>query len=325
VIRPSAFAALLLALVLGPWVALAAERSHEVRPGESASTIAQQHYGDATLGAALLRYNGKHGTTIRAGEMLRVPYCEIHVVSPGESWSALAKRYLGRTSGWRAIAELNGFDPQQPLAVNTRVIVPVPWPHTLRRGETLAALSERFYGDRSRVELLRSFNGIDDPRRLAVGQHLEIPLVTMLLRQELRTVQRAEPKPAPTPAPTPTSTKTVAKKSAPPEPEPVPAPVEPRYTAQLARAERQFERGDYAAAERTLTELEQPVAGDGAPADRAELARLLAFVLVAFDRLDEACAAYRDAAQDAPRAELDVERVSPKIRRALASCDASGS
>jgi len=344
--NPALRVGLLSVWLLASWVpAAAGERTHQVRLGESASTIAQQHYGDATMGSTLLHYNGKRGTTIHVGETLRVPYCEIHVVSAGDSWSLLAARYLGQASRFEAIAELNGFDARRPLAVGTTVIVPVAWPHTLGRGETLQRVSERFYGDGSRSELLLRFNDIDDPRRLAVGQRIEVPLTTLMLREELRAVQRTEPRrPVAKKAAVPTEVGRRPESAASEEPASTAAPEqdegqtldaartqtppveERRFSAELARAAQDFERGDYSAAEQALTALTEPIERRGGLEDRVELARLLAFVHIAFDRVDEACLAYRGSGDAAlPHAELDAERVSPKIRHALADCLRSGS
>ncbi len=47
--------------------------------------------------------------------------------------------------------------------------------HTVRRGETLAALAERYYGDRTRAEVIGETNQFPPAARLAVGATLKIP------------------------------------------------------------------------------------------------------------------------------------------------------
>ena len=60
--------ALLVATLVGPALddVAAAEREHEVRSGESASSIAKTYYGDYELGDYVLQYNSRSETMIRA-------------------------------------------------------------------------------------------------------------------------------------------------------------------------------------------------------------------------------------------------------------------
>jgi LysM repeat protein len=294
----------------------AGERTHQVRGGESASTIAQQHYGKADLGRLLLLFNGRSSTVIHVGETLRVPYCEIHRVRPGDTWSRLAQRYLGNQSLYPAAALLNGRVPEQPLQVGAQIVMPVVLSHRLERGETLNRLAERFYGDEEMREVLRTFNRIDDPRRLSVGQTIGIPLVTLKLRDELRVESKPEtPRRRVVVEPSPERQREVA---APPSRQ----PAEPtqRFAAELRAASETFDSGDYAGAREQLEALAEPVASRGTELDKVELARLLAFVYVAFDLPEEACRAYRAATRQPDRPKLDEDEVSPKIRDALARC-----
>ena len=107
--RPRRPAALVLVASLVAPLVLAGERAHVVRSGESASAIAERSYGDSRLGTLLLAFNGRRGTTIHAGETLRLPYSDVHRVRSGDSWSALTRRYLGSSTAWQAVAELNGL------------------------------------------------------------------------------------------------------------------------------------------------------------------------------------------------------------------------
>jgi LysM repeat protein len=283
--------------------ARAAEREHEVRSGESAAAIAKRYYGDHELAGMLLRYNGRDGTVIRPGERLRVPYCEVHVVKSGDSLSVLARRYLGRPSAYRAVARLNGMAPDSPLRVGQSIVMPVVFSHALRRGETLGALADLNYGDHELGDMLQEFNGIEDPRRLSVGQTVLIPVVGLRLRDE---------------SPPEVMERTVADR--PGSEEPV-SPPEPRFEAELTTARRDFERGDYDGARERLEAMRKVVGETGTEMDRAEFARLLAFVYIAFDRTDDACVALRVAGSADPLSGLDPDLISPKILDSLAACD----
>lgn len=290
---------------------LAGERVHTVEPGDSASAIAKRYYGRHDRAELLLRYNDRSSTVIRPGERLRVPFCDVHHVRAGDTWSGLTRRYLGRASAWKAVAELNGRQPQRPLQVGERLVFPVEIEHRLERGESLAALAARFLGDPRRADLLQRFNGLDDPRRLAVGEPVRIPVLS------LRLIEASPPKP---PSPRETS---------PPKPNRLPSrPVaeepsgpERRFASELIEAENFWRAGDYERTRERLESLREPVARRGAPEDRQQLARLLAFVYVAFDRPERACAALETlSAREETIAGLDPDRVSPKIRAVLESC-----
>ncbi len=322
----------LAALLVLPGL-LAGERKHTVRPGESASAIALGEYGNSGLGSLLLAYNGRRGTTIRPGEELRVPFCEVHRVRSGDSWSALAQRYLGSAAAWSSVAELNGLAPEQALRVGQEIVFPVVIEHRLERGETLARLAERFYDDAARSRLLAEFNRLEDPRRLSVGETVRIPLISLRSRaakpppvREARN-KRAQPAAAELArtAPQPTPEPAAAVLTAPVPTAPVLSAPEPSvpvalFGDDLATAERAFRSSDFEQAATLLEELRQLVAEHGAETERRELWRQLSFVYVALDRPDEACSAYGALTRDGGSASFDPDLVSPKIRAVLSAC-----
>jgi LysM repeat protein len=306
-------AALATVLLLASPSSEAGEKRHTVRAGESASAIAKRYYGDYEKAALLLLYNGRSSSTIRAGETLRVPYAEPHVVRPGDSWSALAERCCGRTSVYPALAALNGMSARRPLPAGARIVLPAVFTHTLGRGESLALLAERWYGDAELGDLLQQFNEIDDPRRLSVGQRIEIPLTSLVLKDS----DSSEPEVKKT-ASAPAERR--------PPPQPVAAKAEtraaPAFTAPLREAESDFVEGAYSAARSKLESLREPLLAKGTNAEKAELYRLLGYVYVAYDLSEEACAAERRRLALLPFAPPphDADLVSPKIRETLAAC-----
>jgi len=283
-----------LALVLAGITAVAgSDLTHRVAPGESASSIAARYYADYELAELLLGYNGKSGTVIRVGESLKIPVCEEHVVRAGDTWSVLAKRYLGRADGWPAVAMLNGLLPEQPLRVGQRIVFPVVLDHSLRPGETLAVLAQRFYGETKHSRILQRFNAIDDPKRLSVGEMVAIPLVAFRASHE------------PTPAP-------VAR--------PVPAPPSPLFTGELRTASLSLAAGEFESAAEQVAALRGQVTRKGTPTEQAEMWRLLAFVSVARDDDEQACQAYHALIELRADWTPAPDLVSPKIRDAFARC-----
>jgi tetratricopeptide (TPR) repeat protein len=109
--------------------------------------------------------------------------------------------------------------------------------HTVRAGETLASIAQRYYGDRSRSEVIWETNQLPQGARLAAGMTLRIPEIPGL---------PFPGRPAPPPPP---------GGARPPEPTlPAPGPAEPprdeppEVNPLLAEAREALERSDYPAA-----------------------------------------------------------------------------
>ena len=290
---------------------LAAEHSHVVRSGESASSLARDYYGTFDLTDLLLRYNARPDSGLRVGETVRVPYSEVHTVRPGDTGSVLAKRYLGRPSAWPSIARLNGVSSSEPLRIGQELVIPVALAHTLKRGETLGELASELYGASSLGRVIADYNRIKDPRRLSVGTRLEIPLVAFRLARPLssaRAKRVAKPR---------TAVSTADKKTTAAHPAQRPAR---RFESQIAEARDHYQTGRFEDARRTLERISKRIDRKGTAADRSELWALLAFVYVAFDQEKAACEAYARTLLGETKSTLDPDLVSPKIRRLLARC-----
>lgn len=116
--------------------------------------------------------------------------------------------------------------------------------HTVRAGDTLSSLAQRYYGDRSRSEVIWETNQLPPNPRLAPGTTLKIPEIpgVPFVHPEAR-----KPPPAVAALPTPD----VPRPG--PAPRPTPAPVGPapkeEYTPEvnplLAEAREALERSDY--------------------------------------------------------------------------------
>lgn len=308
--------------LLAASAAIAGEHVHVVRPGESASAIAKHYYGDYELAATLLLFNDRRNPTIHPGETLRVPLCDVHRVRPGDTWSTLSRRYLGDASRWSTVAQLNGLEPERALQIGQEIVFPVVLKHRLRRGETLAGLAEQHWGDPGRARLLQEFNGLDDPRRLALGAMVEVPLLTL------------RPRPAAQPATLTAARRVVsavAEKPPPARPEkrveptPTPDPLPPvavpqHFARELGTAARAFRLGEYEKAQALLEKLRGQVESRGTDSDRRDYWRQLGFVHVAFDRREDACGAFAAMERLGGAADLDPVHTSPKISAALEAC-----
>jgi tetratricopeptide (TPR) repeat protein len=126
--------------------------------------------------------------------------------------------------------------------------------HTVRQGETLASLAERYYGDRSRLEVIWETNQLPPNPKLVAGTTLKIP--------EIPGLPFARPRPV-TPPPGTAPGAPVATSPDPSVATPTPGRPEPREEAPpevnplIAEAREAMERNDYPGAlgdiERVLT------------------------------------------------------------------------
>jgi tetratricopeptide (TPR) repeat protein len=133
--------------------------------------------------------------------------------------------------------------------------------HTVRAGDTLASLAQRYYGDRSRSEVIWETNQLPPNPRLAPGTTLKIPEIpgVPFVHPEAR-----RPPPAVAAIPTPD----VPRPG--PAPAPGPAPVTPapkeEYTSEvnplLAEAREALERSDYSDALGTVDKYLTSKPGD---------------------------------------------------------------
>ncbi|MGH7343137.1 MAG: LysM peptidoglycan-binding domain-containing protein, partial [Candidatus Rokuibacteriota bacterium] len=134
--------------------------------------------------------------------------------------------------------------------------------HTVRAGDTLAALAERYYGDRSRLEVIWETNQLPPNPKLVAGTTLKIP--------EIPGLPFARPRPAVVPSPPAPGPPAVAparpdasREEAPPEVNPL-----------IAEAREALERNDYPLA---LGDLDKLLAGDPANREGVTLKKLVLY------------------------------------------------
>ena len=176
-------AALLFALLL-PLPGLAGEVV--VKPGETLSEIAER-YGTSVN--RLMQLNGlRDAKGLQAGSRLQVPGGGRSAggageaggsitVKPGETLSEIAER--NGTSVER-LMQLNGLRDAKDLQAGSRLQMPGGGgrsvggtaPYTVKPGETLSELAER-YG--TSVDRLMQLNGLRDAKGLQAGSRLQVP------------------------------------------------------------------------------------------------------------------------------------------------------
>jgi tetratricopeptide (TPR) repeat protein len=130
------------------------------------------------------------------------------------------------------------FEALQGQVREVRVVA-----HTVRRGETLASLAERYYGDRGRADVIAETNRLPPAAGLAAGTTVKVPEIP-------------------------------GAPFAVPEPRPAPEPVE--MNPLLAEAREAFERGDLQVA---LADADRLLASSPQSAEGLELKKQILYAL----------------------------------------------
>ncbi|MBN1582674.1 MAG: N-acetylmuramoyl-L-alanine amidase [Anaerolineae bacterium] len=129
----------------------AAARQYTVRRGDTLAQIAVRFYGDAKRYVDIARANNiTNPAAIRVGQVLYIPDVSGQPVS------------------------------STPVTVPTTTIPATGQRYTIKRGDTLAQIAVRFYGDAKRYVDIARVNNITDPRTIRVGQVLLIPAANQL-------------------------------------------------------------------------------------------------------------------------------------------------
>jgi LysM repeat protein len=128
---------------------------------------------------------------------------QTYTVRAGDTLATIARRLLGDDGQWQEIARANSISDPRALQIGAVLTIPspagqrsappgpapdggddapvdAPAPstqviHTVAKGDTLAALAQRYLGDASKWRVIAEANGIADARSLKIGQPLVIP------------------------------------------------------------------------------------------------------------------------------------------------------
>ncbi len=283
---------LTLALLAAARPAGAAEHRHRVGTGETLEAVAKNYYGASWKAVYIVARNDLDPGADVTGKRVTVPASWTYRVRRGDSLAAIAKRFLGDSDRHRAIMLFNNINDAGDLTVGQGLLMPFHLFHSVKPGETLSAISRRYYRTTRRASVIKEYNDVDT---LKPGQRLAIPIFdTATVDVKSRRYNPAAKRPA---------GKTVAPQLA--------SMTRDEAQSRLAGAINGFHGGRFDDACPDLdTILEANVLDDDA---ESRLFKYLGFCAVAFGD-DEAARDYFGQWLDRdPRAQLDQVRTSPKI------------
>lgn len=179
-----------LAVLLSSAIAVADDTtdvvSYRVKPGDTIDLVAAEFYGDHARTATFIVDENKWKTyrKLNPGERIRIPVTREITTSKGDDLPALAKQYLGDPDRAALLAQYNGMRASDIPAAGVVLRLPFRVTHVAQTTESLAALSQFYFGDTKQVEMLRTYNNLGDKTAIEKGDSIIVPVMNIHVHAE---------------------------------------------------------------------------------------------------------------------------------------------
>ena len=98
-----------------------------------------------------------------------------HKVKPGETVADVAWTYYGNRDKATLLLRYNRIPDPKRILPGTKIAIPHVIRYTVKKGDTLAKIAQRFLGDSRRYAVLALINGLDSSKALVIGSRMKIP------------------------------------------------------------------------------------------------------------------------------------------------------
>ena len=180
---------LVIAALLVARVAAADEAdfvTYKVKPGDTIDLVAAEFYGDHGRTSTFIVDENKWKTyrKLNPGERIRVPIAREITTSKGDTLPALATKYLGDASRAQYIAQINNLKVTDIPAAGVALKLPFRVTHIAQTTESLAAISQFYFGDAKQVDLLRQYNNLGDKSSIEKNDSIIVPVMNLRVHDE---------------------------------------------------------------------------------------------------------------------------------------------
>jgi hypothetical protein len=143
--------------------------------------IAAEFYGDRSDAVFIVAENKLKDGRVRPFDRLRIPTTREITTEKGDTFESLAKTYLGDASRAELLAEFNHIPVEDTPATGTVLTIPFHIQHTADGNESLGQVSEKYFGDSKRAELIARYNKLAKTT-LEKGDTVLVPVLDVRVR-----------------------------------------------------------------------------------------------------------------------------------------------
>ncbi|MEO8842403.1 MAG: hypothetical protein ABI591_00780, partial [Kofleriaceae bacterium] len=160
--------------------------TYKVKPGVTIDLVAAEFYGDHARTVVFIVDENKWKTyrKLNPGERIRVPVTREITTSKGDDLPKLAKQYLGDPDRAVFLAQYNGMQATEIPAAGVVLRLPFRVTHVAQTTESLAAISQFYFGDAKQVEMLRTYNNLGDKTAIEKGDSIIVPVMNVRVHAE---------------------------------------------------------------------------------------------------------------------------------------------
>ncbi|HEY0253385.1 MAG TPA: LysM domain-containing protein, partial [Kofleriaceae bacterium] len=268
---------------------------YRVKPGDSIDIVAAEFYGDHARTSLFIVDENKWKTykKLNPGERIRVPVTREITTAKGDRLEDLAQKYLGDASRAPFIAQYNNISQTTLPASGITLRLPMVIGHVAQTTESLAAISQFYFGDAKQVDVIRAYNNLGDKQSVEKNDLVYVPVMTVRVRPERLPVPDAD---------------SIARRKD-------HAAANDAAAAALPVARTAALQGDYAGVAKGLRDLGKKLEYVDAPM-MGEIGMLLGKAMVAAGDKDGAKAIFTQVLSREPKRELSAYYESPTVLEA---------
>ena len=170
-------------------------RNYMVKEGDTLKSLAKKYYGKSSKWRKIYNANkdklssASASEKLKKGTKLQIPAIN-YTVKKGDTVKDIAKKYFGARSKWKLIYQANKdvITPSLKVKTGAKLVIPVPvvcMIYTVRKGETLEDIAEKFYGKSSKWEKIYNANKnkVTASKKVKAGKQLFIPAMNCTVKK----------------------------------------------------------------------------------------------------------------------------------------------